>query len=176
MKKYFLLGVLISGACNQIDKKNAINDLQKIRSLLPTANWRIIDGADTSYIYFSDQFDSIYKTYEYKLVRGDSSVVYEGSIEAYSDSVVWDWNNHSLRLEEAADSKLNWKEKTSDEKYVLQKINDSSLQLSSPEKQWRLKRILPLTTFLVRARYDYEHGTKCLDSVEVPPQQLIQHK
>ncbi len=173
MKKNILFCFFIFCACNQAGKKNAFLGLQKLGSVLPTANWQITDGADTSYIYFSQQFDNTYKTNEYKLVHGDSSITNHGSIQSSGDSVVWNWNNHFLWLEEITGSKANWKEKSSNENYVLQKINDSSLQLRSPRRQWMLNKTLPLGTFLVRARYDYEHGTKFLDSAEVPPGKLI---
>ncbi len=173
MKRNILFCFFIFYACNQAEKKNTVPDLQKLSSVLPTANWRVTDGTGTSYIYFSPQFDNTYKTYEYKLVHGDSSVTNRGSIQSSGNSVVWNWNNHSLWLEEITDSKASWKEKNSNENYVLQKINDSFLQLRSSGHQWMLKKTLPLSTFLVRARYDYEQGTKFLDSTEIPPGKLI---
>jgi len=176
MKKNILFYFIILCACNQAKKKNAVSDLQRLGFVLQTANWKITEGMDTSYIYTSRQFDNTYKTYEYKLVKGDSSITHKGNITASGDSVFWNWDDHVLWLEEVTDSIANWKETTSNENYVLQKINDSSLQLRTSAKQWILKKTLPLSTFLVRARYDYEHGTKFLDSAEVPSRKLLQQK
>ncbi|HEV8284056.1 MAG TPA: hypothetical protein VGQ09_07085 [Chitinophagaceae bacterium] len=174
MKKNILISILILYACNHVEKKSAAADLQKLSSILTTTNWRITGGSDTSYIYFSQQADNTYTIYEYKLVHGDSSITWQGSISALGDSVVWNWDNHLLKLEQIFDIKANWKEKSTNENYVLQKINDSSLQLSSSTRQLMLKKTLPLSTFLVRAKYDYEHGTQFLDSVEVLPKRIIQ--
>jgi len=58
----------------------------------------------------------------------------------------------------------------------MQKITDSSLQLRSSDGELMFKRTLPLGTFLVRAKYDYEHGTKLLDSAEIPPKKLVKHR
>lgn len=173
MKENILFYLVILTACTHPQKQNPAGDLQKLGSILPTANWQVINRTDTSYIYFSRQFDNTFKTYEYKLIDGDSGAVWHGSIATSDDSIVWDWNHHSLLLAAVSDSKANWKEKNSDENYVLQKINDSSLQLRSPSGQVSFTRTLPLSTFLVRAKYDYEHGTKLLDSTEVPPRKLI---
>jgi hypothetical protein len=176
MKKNILFCFVLLCACNQPERKNVAGDLQKLGSLLPTGNWLITSGTDTSYIYFSQQVDNTYKMYEYKLVHGDSLITSQGNILASADSVVWSWNQHHLWLQEISDSKANWKDKRTNASYVLQKINDSSLQLRSSSSQLTLTKTLPLSTFLVRAKYDYEHGTKFLDSTEVPPREPVQNK
>ena len=173
MKRFFLLLLVVLSACNISQKDAQQEKLQKLVSMLPIANWRITGENDTSYIYFSRQVDNTYKTYEYKLVRGDSIVTLNGAIRASGDSVVWNWNNHLLELAEISDSISNWKERSVNEIYTLQKINDSSLELKSSGRNWLLTRTLPLSTFLVRAKFDYEHGTKLSDSAEIPPKKLI---
>jgi hypothetical protein len=35
-----------------------------------------------------------------------------------------------------------------------------------------LKKTLPLSTFLVRTRYDYEYGTRLSDSSEIPARNI----
>ena len=172
MKKNILFCLLVLLACNRVERKNAIADLQRLSSILLTANWQVTNGTDTAYIYFSQQFDNSYSIYEYKLVQGDSSVSWRGSIVTSDDSIVWNWNNHSLWLEEINGSKANWKEKNSGENYVMQKINDSTLQVRSSSMQLMFKRTLPLSTFLIRAKYDYRHGSNLLDRAEIPPQKL----
>ena len=76
-----------------------MKDLEQLNNILTTTNWQVNDGADTSYIYFSQQTDYTYKTYQFKLVKGDSSIISEGSISASGDSVIWNWYNKTLSLE-----------------------------------------------------------------------------
>lgn len=174
--KNILMCSLLLIACHHRQKQNASIDLQRLGSILPTANWRVINGADTSYIYFSRQFDNSYKAYEYKLVHGDSVVAWDGGIEISGDSVIWSWNHHLLFLLDANDTKASWRDGSSGESYVLQKINDSSLQLRSSSMYLDLKKTLPLSTFLVRAKYDYEYGTRFADSAEIPPRKIRKAK
>ena len=173
MKKNILIYFSIFVSCNQASNNDADNDLQRLTFFLPTANWQVTFGKDTSYIYFSRQPVNNYKTYEYKLSEGDSSITQEGTIDVSSGSVNWNWNSRVLSLEQIVDSKSTWKEKSSGRVYVLEKITDSLLQLSSSEKNWIFKKTLPLSTFLVRAKYDFKHGTKLLDSLEVAPKKII---
>jgi len=176
MKKNILCYLLLLlFACNPIGKKNLANDLQILGETFTTANWRLIGSGDTSYIYFSQQVDNTYKTYEYKIVKGDSSGTKHNSISVSANSVTWDWNNKTLVLENINQNKASWKESRSKENYLLEKLNDSTLQMNWPTGQLLFKKTLPLSTFLVRARYDFEHGTKLLDSAEVKPGNRI-HK
>jgi len=158
MKKKYLFVLLLLTACNEA-KKNSLEDLQQLNNILTTANWQVNDGTDTSYIYFSQQTDYTYRTYQFKLVKGDSSIISKGNISASGDSVIWNWYNKTLSLENVTGNKANWKENISGENYLLEKMNDSLLQLNIPGKQLIFKRTLPLSTFLVRAKYDYVHGT-----------------
>jgi hypothetical protein len=175
MKKKFLFGLLILTACNEPAGKKAGEELKKLSAIITTANWRVNGDTDTSYIYFSQQADYTCKTYQFKLIKGDSSVIKQGSISISGDSVIWNWYNKSLVLENIIDNKVNWKEKKSGENYLLENKNDSLLQMNLEDRQLMFKRTLPLSTFLVRAKYDYEHGSNLLDSAEVKPRKLIRH-
>jgi hypothetical protein len=176
MKRVFIFLLTALVACNAPVIRNVNDQLQQLGTLLPTANWKVINGTDTSYIYFSRQADNSYETYEYHLVRGDSAITNQGKIQIIANAVIWNWENHPLVLEDLSDSLTTWKEKSSNEKYELQKPDHSSLVLTSNEKKWVFKKTLPLSTFLVRAKFDYEHGTKFLDSIEVAPRRIIRKR
>jgi hypothetical protein len=169
MNKRILFFLFVLSACNHPQKRDSDMAFRALRGLLPTANWQMTNSEDTSYVYFSSQFDESLKVYEYRLIRGDSVVTCEGNISISADSVLWSWNHHLLFLLDADEKKANWRDKGSGENYVLEKINDSSLQFRSSSIFLNLKKTLPLSTFLVRSKYDYEHGTMLADSAEIPP-------
>ena len=169
MNKKIFFGLLILISCNQHAKNDAAENLQDLSGLLTTANWRVTGDSDTSYIYFSRQMDNAYRTYEYRIIKGDSSGTRQNSISISGDSVTWTWNNRLLVLENVKGNKAGWKENLSHENFSLEKVSDSILQMKGPNVRLLFKKTLPLSTFLVRARYDYEHGTKFSDSAEVKP-------
>jgi hypothetical protein len=175
MKQIFFLLLLIPTACNLPGKKSNEKELKKLNELLPVANWQMIAGSDTSYIYFSPQENREYKTYEFKLPGGDSELTRLGSIYTSGDDVVWDFLNKQYVLKKITNNKIDWKRKDSTANLVLEKLNDSTLLINLPGKQFMLKKTLPLSTFLVRAKYDYLHGTRFRDSAEVKPRKLSGH-
>ena len=169
MKKNIIFGLLILVGCKDQGGKKATEDLQTLNTILPTANWRMIEGADTSYIYFSRQTDNSYKISQFKLVKGDSSISDQSGISISGNSVTWNRNKKLLVLKTVKDNKSTWKQDDTNENFLLSKLDDSTLLIDLPSKQLMLKKTLPLSSFLVRAKYDYEHGTKLLESPELKP-------
>src|SRR5215212_6606554 len=135
MNKKIFFGLLILAACNQPAKKEATENLQALSAILATANWRITGNGDTSYIYFSRQMDHTYRTYEYRVVKGDSSGTRQNAISISGDSVTWNWDNRLLVLKDVKENKTSWKEDPSHESFFFEKINDSTLQMNGPALQ-----------------------------------------
>ena len=160
---------MILFGCKDQSGKKATEDLQKLTTILPTANWRMIDGTDTSYIYFSRQTDNSYKITQFKLLKGDSSITDQSNISISGNSVTWHRDKKLLVLETVNNNKSTWKQDDANENFLLSKLNDSTLLIDLPSKQLTLKKTLPLSSFLVRAKYDYEHGTKLLEAPELKP-------
>ena len=169
MKKNIIFGLLILFGCKDQGEKKAKEDLQALNTILPTANWRMIDGTDTSYIYFSRQTDNSYKISQFKLLKGDSSMTDQSNISISGNSVTWTRDKKLLVLETVDDNKSTWKQDDSNENFLLSKLDDSTLLIDLTSKQITLKKMLPLSSFLVRAKYDYEHGTKLLEAPELKP-------
>jgi hypothetical protein len=162
--RIILIVILFIFSCNSKQERSA--QLEQLQNVFGTANWQVIKGIDTSYIFFSPQADNSFKTYHYNLFRGDSINTEMGSIKQNgNEEVEWVFFNKTLMLYNINDNEMGWKDK-SNKIYVLAKQNDSLLLMQIPNGELQFKKALPLSTFLVRAKYDYEHGSKLKDSVQ----------
>ena len=159
-------------SCHQPVKTTSLpKDLfDSIENLTGTANWQLIDGTDTSYIYFSLMGDTHFDVYHYRIDKGDSVNSRRCDIIYRQDSVVWDRESGPLLLTAATVGKIVWKDlQHPDGEYQLQKPGSNQLLFILPgEHKSIMKKTLPLATFLVRKRYDFLHGTSFADSAEVP--------
>jgi len=133
----------------------------KIENITGVANWRMIDDTDTSYIYFSRIDDKI-NVYHFHIKQGDSVNTKLNSINSYNDSVYWNWNNKRWYLLSANDSVMEWADPQLNENspYRITKADSSHISYQLPDGHFIiLTKTLPLSSFLVRTKYDYEHGT-----------------
>lgn len=60
--------------------------------------------------------------------------------------------------------------------HTLIKRNDSTLVLGSINDTIYFNKTLPISTFLVRARYDFQHSSKWTDSAEIKRRQVTIRK
>jgi hypothetical protein len=165
----FLICVLI--ACNQTDNhahapKDKFDEIEKI---VDNANWQLIDGPDTSYIYFSRIGNVHINVYRYQISKGDSVNTQMNNIIHQQDSVIWNWGNEKLLMAAVSDSLIQWERMgAGNSKYIMQKTDSLHMSFVFPDgHKTIMKRTLPLSAFLVRQRYDYTHGTSYTDSPEV---------
>jgi hypothetical protein len=169
----FLIFVL--AACNQTGKKqvpeNKFNEIEKI---VENANWQLIDGHDTSYIYFSRIGNAYINVYRYQISKGDSVNTQMNNIIHQQDSVVWNWGNEKLLLAAVNDTTIEWKKMgAGNAKYIMQKADSLHLAFVFPDgHKVIMKRTLPLSAFLVRQRYDYVHGASYTDSAVIMPRHI----
>lgn len=169
---YYLFILLLFAACEEhgktsVDLKAKFDSIDKITGV---DNWKWIDGSDTSYLYFSRINDQKINIYHFNIIKGDSVNTQLNSIKAKYDSIKWDWRNKQWDLISANDSVMEWAEKGENGHFIFKKLDRMHISLTSPTGRIdTLSKTLPLATFLVRVKYDYEHGTSYLDSSLVPP-------
>lgn len=160
--------ILVIAACNEPVKKNNSSKeaLDKIEGVTGNDNWQLINGVDTSYIYFS-RMGKLINVYRYNISKGDSVNTRMNNIVNQSDSVIWNWDNENLVLTGADSTTINWEAMNAGkDKYKLFKTDSLHLSFVLPNGQTAvMKKMLPLSTFLVRKQYDYVHGTSYVDSL-----------
>lgn len=159
--------ILVVAACNEPVKKNNSpkEAFDKIEGVIGNDNWQLVDGVDTSYIYFSRIGDLI-NVYRYNISKGDSVNTRMNNIVHQSDSVIWNWENEKLLLTGADSNTINWEAMNAGkDKYKLLKTDSLHLSFVLPNgREAVMKKMLPLSTFLVRQQYDFTHGTSYTDS------------
>jgi len=166
MKCNFFGGVfiLLIISCNQNKKsvQTTKEAFDKIEDITGVANWQLIDGADTSYLYFSRIGDVHTNIYQFVIVKGDSADTRLNTIVTNNDTVFWKWENKQWYLQAANDSVMEWADAGPKENsaYRFTKKDSSHISYRFPNgHQAVLTKTLPLSSFLVRVKYDYEHGT-----------------
>lgn len=167
----FLL-VLISCVSPQKKSPSAIDQFNKLENIFSTANWKMINGTDTSYLYFSRLGDINFTVYDYKMIGGDSSVNEVSYIGYINNAVNWMRSADTLQLVSLDSVSATWNilkgEKMA---YSFKKLSDSTISVSlSNNQKMLLEKTLPFATFLVRSKYDFIHHTHMVDSP------LIQNK
>jgi len=139
-----------------------LHDFNALEQVFGSENWLIVDKKDSSYLYFSRLGNFIVKTFIYKRVKGDSAAVQYGTIQPENDSITWDLFGRKLSLSNATGTRVKWSAVAdSSLQYEFIRIDNNHIQLTYPDKKKLvLQKVLPLSLFLVRSRYDYTHGTK----------------
>jgi len=159
--------ILIVAACNEPVKKNKNPKelFDKIESITGSDNWQLIDGTDTSYIFFSRIGNEV-DVYRYNISKGDSINTRMNNIVHQSDSVIWNWDNEKLLLAGVDSNTINWEAlNAGKDKYKMIKADSLHISFAFANGHTAImKKMLPLSTFLVRQQYDYKHGTSYVDS------------
>lgn len=173
MKVFFIcLMTLVFTACNQTEKTktNSIpkDKFNQIDSIVGTNNWQMVDGQDTSYLYFSRMGDALIHVYRYQINKGDSVNTHLYNINHQQDSVIWNWENEKLLLVKAGNSSIQWAPlNDANAVYILQKTDSIHMSFVFPDGHKAImKKTLSISTFLVRKQYDYKHGTSYVDSLD----------
>lgn len=153
---------------NKVTPKEKFDLLEQVFSV---ANWKLTEGTDTSYWYFSRLGDLTYNVYNYKLIHGDSSLQEFSMIRFQNNKVTWPRLLDTLVLVSSDSASSMWSSLSNDKLiYDFNKVAEDQLSLELPgNKKIVMKKTLPLATFLVRSRYDYLNNTHTVDSPMVPP-------
>lgn len=171
MRVFFICFLIwVVAACNEPVKKNSSpkEAFDKIEGVIGNDNWQLINGVDTSYIYFS-RIGNLINVYRYNVSKGDSVNTQMNNILHQSDSIIWNWDNEKLLLTGADSNTINWEAmNAAKDKYKLSKTDSIHMSFVLPNGQTAvMKKMLPLSTFLVRQKYDYTHGTSYTDSASL---------
>lgn len=139
-----------------------LNDFNALEEIFTNDNWLIADKKDSSYFYFSRLGKFTANTYEYKVVKGDSAQVTHGLVQTEGDKISLPFNGHKLYIQSATKARLVCTVAGADSlTYTFLRLNDTRISLVYPDnKKIVLKKMLPLSLFLVRSRHDYTNGTK----------------
>lgn len=139
-----------------------LNDFNALEDVFGNENWLIEDKKDSSYFYFSRLGSFKVNTYTYKLVKGDSAKVIYGSMLQEGNSLIWNFNNQKLQVTSATRGRIVWSVIGADSlQYEFLRLDNNQISLTYPDKEKVfLRKTLPFSLFLVRARYDYVNGTK----------------
>ncbi|MBK5270212.1 MAG: hypothetical protein JJE22_04275, partial [Bacteroidia bacterium] len=146
--KLFVLSffVFILIACNEAEKAVQVKDkFDAIEKIVGTANWELVDGQDTSYLYFSRIGEALFKAYHFRIERGDTVNTIMNTITARQDTVIWNWRNLKLLLTDVTDNNITWETiNTEKEKYVLNKTDSLHISFVLPGGyETKMKRTLP---------------------------------
>jgi hypothetical protein len=76
-----------------------------------------------------------------------------------NNKIVWNWNNKHLTLSAATENTNHWEGDSSKIEFAKMDASNLVLTINNKEKL-KVTKTLPLSTFLVRSFYDYQHGTK----------------
>ena len=170
LRLFIFSGILLScsTAEKQVSPKEKFDQLENVFS---TANWKKIEGTDTSYLYFSRLGDLTYNVYGFTLVQGDSSLHELSTIRYSNKEISWEQSADTLTLVSSDTATLVWNSGKPDKTiYRFEKKSDNVISADLPgNKKATLLKTLPLATFLVRSRYDYLNNTHTVDSPLVPP-------
>lgn len=183
MRVFFICFLLsVAAACNEPVKKNSSpkDTFDKIENVTGSDNWQLINGVDTSYIYFSRMGNAV-NVYRYMVSKGDSVNTSMNNMTLRNDSVTWNWDSVKLLLTGADSNTISW-EAMNAAKDIYKMVKTDSLHISFvfPDGHTAvMKKMLPLSTFLVRQQYDYIHGTSYSDSASLlyrHPKKAKKHK
>jgi hypothetical protein len=139
-----------------------LNDYNALEALFTNDNWLLPDKKDSSYLYVSRLGSFQVKTYEYKMVKGDSAKVTYGLIQTEGDKITWNFNGQKLYLANATRARAVWTIAGSDSlRYEFLRLDNKEASLVYPDKKKVvMKKMLPFSLFLIRSRYDFLNGTK----------------
>lgn len=159
--RYIIILVLFMAACGRPDVKTQFDNLEKV---FGTANWRLRTvNNDTLYIFFSREGEALYKVYSYMLANGDSIRTVVATIAPKDGEIIWDLEYQYITLKDADAAGSSWhgkqmgdvRIKTIDSLHVLYEWGGNNRDT--------LVRTLPISTFLIRSKYDFLHGTNTVN-------------
>jgi len=152
MKYIFIVLLLV--ACNsKPDVKAQFDNLEKV---FETGNWEMVLGSDTIYSFFSREGERFFKVYSYRIEDGDSVRSRITTIQPENGKIVWSGSE----LVSATDKESVWKHPANGE-FRVKKLDSLHILFNGDT----LIRTLPISTFLVRSKYDFLHGTHTADAL-----------
>jgi len=169
--------IVIFYSCNNNDNKQAVvNDsstketpvknlpihlFDSLEHFFGNENWQMIDGGDTSYMYFSRQSDWNIKVYLFDIKKGDSVNSITTEISFKGDSLVWKRPNEELLLKQALDKEIDWVNTNMGGEIIsFKKAGKNKMLFQKGSRTIFMNQTITLSDFLIRRQYDFLHGTK----------------
>lgn len=176
LKKLLLIWpVAIVLSCNESqqgktdkDPKKFVDNIKKmdlLEHLFTNDNWMMMEHTDTSYYYFSRN-NLRTKVYHFKMNKGDSVNTIISEMNVANDSLVWNLNDSTeLFLSSIDKRKAEWKKSAKDAQaipymFYVKKDERNINVVKANGENFHLVKTLPLSTFLIRSRYDFLHSTR----------------
>ncbi|MFT3932919.1 MAG: hypothetical protein QM726_04825 [Chitinophagaceae bacterium] len=143
-------------------KQSPKEKLDSLEKMFGSDNWLAVDGKDSSYFYFSRLSANNFKTYSYRMLKGDSTASVVTEITISGDSILWKLpgKDKQLLLKQVTGNEAVWNEINTVNSYSFSKIDSSKLLMKySAGNSIELVKTITLSAFLVRSKYDYKNGT-----------------
>lgn len=134
-----------------------------LENVFQNENWLILNGNDSSYLYCSRLGKANFKTYHYKIEKGDSINTIVSEIKLSADTIVWQMppEQSPVYLSKVSAKEVVWADNKNLDFYVFKKIDSSKINLQLPDGSIKsLVKTITLAAFLVKSKYDYLHGTR----------------
>jgi hypothetical protein len=137
--------------------------MDMLEKIFDNDNWMKTTGKDTSYYYFS-RIPSEIKVCKYKIIKGDSVISNLSVMKFSNDSLVWEFDDTThLYLNSVTEKSAEWvtiEEPPGAFMMGFEKKDEKHMNIvKADRKQAVMTKTIPLSTFLVRSRYDYLNGT-----------------
>jgi hypothetical protein len=133
-----------------------------LENLFQNENWLVINNNDSSYLYCSRIGRAYFKTYHYKIIKGDSVNTVVTEIKLSADTITWQLPQQStpVYLNHITSSEAVWADKGNLNFYNFHRVDSNHLYIKYPDGSFKnLAKTITLSAFLVRSKYDYLHGT-----------------
>lgn len=170
MKLLIAAVFMLMVACNAQPGSNKTK-FDKLEETFGAGNWRYINEKDTQYLFFSREGAELYKVHYYKLQNGDSVNSYIATIQPENENIVWNLPSDKLMLEFVNDTASLWRSVAGHFKNEFIRQDSAHIIANDiPDKdadkqQFVLVRTLPISTFLIRSKYDFLHGTNTANAI-----------
>jgi hypothetical protein len=159
-----IMSVVLLLACAQQKKQPTSNEvvlmpvyqMDSIFYLFGNNNWRVIQGRDTSYLYFSKQNDLLIHVYGFKMQKGDSVQSILQKIICTPKGIYWQQAADTFQLRSVTQHTMSWVHGTNTLNFTL--LQPAMLQQQYQNTVSIMQPTINLTDFLIRSRYDFLHG------------------
>jgi hypothetical protein len=154
---------------NEKERDLKLNRFDLLENIFQNNNWLLTNGNDSSYFYCSRLGKTYFKTYQYKIVKGDSVNTTITEMKLASDTIAWllPQNLMPVYLNNISVTEVVWADKTNLNFYTFQKTDSNNIHIKYPDGSIKnMVKTITLSSFLVRSKYDYLHGTRLAFSVE----------
>lgn len=150
--------LFVFASCKESNKNRHKEQFDKLEKVFEAGNWRYINLGDTAYLFFSREGTTHYKIYRYYMVDGDSVNTAVFNIRPQNDSIVMKVDDDIRLLVNVDERGSSWED--GERLYKFRKLDSLHILLETNGVTVdTLRRTLPISTFLVRSKYDFKNGT-----------------